>query len=294
VGFIGKTDLIPLWELGYNLWAEWFYGFTWLSIATLIPCIALGLIAIYRRREGAPFFSEAAFWILVAFYFFTPYITTNWFHVNSRFIPFLWIAALVRLPDRLPRKFLAVLAVGALTYSVAMGVDFVRLDRDRARFTAGMAAVPEHSKLLPLIFRGKGTSENTSNLLHAWGFYVMEKQTSAPLLFAHSRSFPVVYKEPPPIQFNHLVLQSWAPNMGNPDWMCSRARERGVVERDCDARFEHLWADFWSQVEPVYDRVLMWQPTPEALAQVPASYELVFHEDRLSIFARVERRQAAR
>ena len=75
--------------------------------------------------------------------------------------------------------------------------------------------VPEGATLLPLVFRSKGTSENTRSLLHAWGYYVVEKQTSAPLLFAHSRSFALMYREPPDTQFNHLVLESFAPVDGD-------------------------------------------------------------------------------
>ena len=83
-------------------------------------------------------------------------------------------------------------------------------------FTAGISVVPVGSRLLPLIFDQKGTSVNTRSMLHTWGYYVTEKQTSAPLLFAHSRSFPVMYREPPPIQFNHLVLEAWASTMRSP------------------------------------------------------------------------------
>ena len=79
------------------------------------------------------------------------------------------------------------LAACALSYTAGMGVDYVRLEREWTRFTAGMAAVPTGATLLPLVFRSKEVSDNTRNLLHPWGFYVMEKQTSAPLLFAHSR-----------------------------------------------------------------------------------------------------------
>ena len=61
----------------------------------------------------------------------------------------------------------------------------------------------------------KGIERDTRSLLHAWGFYVSEKLTSAPLLFAHSRSFPVMYNTPPEPQFNHLVLESFAPSMAD-------------------------------------------------------------------------------
>jgi hypothetical protein len=285
-GYVSLGRMLPPWELFYNLWAEWFYGFTWLEIATLLPCIAMGLWALYRWRDEVPFFGPVAFAVLWAFYLFTPYVTTNWFHVNSRFIPFLWLAMLVRLPDRLPRRFLALLGACAASYAAGMGVDYVRLERDLGRFTAGMAAVPEGSNLLPLVFRSKGTSENTRSLLHAWGFYVVQKLTSAPLLFAHSRSFPVMYREPPPIQFNHLVLESFAPSMATPDFLCDASRSAGVPMADCAAVWRARWAEFWHDAKPRFDHVLMWSAPRDVMALVPGDYRVVFQRDELTVLER--------
>jgi hypothetical protein len=268
------------------MFAEWFYGFTWLSIGSLLACLALAFYGLWRRMKSVPFFSPLALVVLGVFFVLTPYIATNWFHVNSRFIPFLWMAFLVRVPERLPKVLRGALVVAAVTYTVGMGVDFVRLDADRAKFTAGMAAVPEGSRLLPLVFSRKLTSENTRSLQHAWGFYVLEKQTSAPLLFAHSRSFPVMYKEPPPPQFNHLVLESFAPSMGKSNWMCDVLRSGGVAVLHEDAAWRERWAEFWRQALPAYDHVLMWDATPEARALVPPEYHVVFTQDRLTIYER--------
>jgi hypothetical protein len=289
-GYAALGRLLPPWELFYNMWAEWFYGFTWLEIATLVPCIGMGLWAMYRWRDPVPFFGPIAFLALAGFYFFSPYVATNWFHVNSRFIPFLWLAALVRLPDRLPARFLKVLGVCALSYSVGMGADYHRLRRDWSRFTAGISAVPEGATLLPLIFKSKGSSENTRPFLHAWGFYVVEKLTSAPLLFAHSRSFPVMYKTPPEPQFNHLVLESFAPSMGSSVWACSILRSGGIVVDDCDAAWRDQWASFWRKAEPRFDHVLMWEAPKEVIALVPPEYHVTFQRDDLTIF---ERRDAS-
>ena len=285
-GYVELGTLLPTWELFYNLWAEWFYGFTWLSITTLVPCIGLGLIGIWRAKKDVPFFSPVALAALAALFVFSPYIATNWFHVNSRFIPFLWAAFLLRLPDRMPRFAYVVLGACALPYFIGMGVDFVRLDQDRAKFTAGVSAVPEGAKLLPLIFKSKLTSENTRSLLHAWGYYVTEKETSAPLLFAHSASFPVMYAEPPPPQFNHLVLESFAPSMATPDWTCNVLRAGGVVVNDCDAMWRARWAEFWTSAEPAYDHVLMWDAPARVKELIPADYKLTFEQDKLSIFER--------
>jgi hypothetical protein len=285
-GYVALSRMLPPWELFYNMWAEWFYGFTWLEIATLVPCIGMGLWAIYRWRDEVPFFGPVPFIVLSLFYFFTPYITTNWFHVNSRFIPFLWLLALVRLPDRLPGRLLAVLAGCALTYTVGMGADYVRLRKDWSRFTAGISAVPEGANLLPLVFKSKGSSENTRPMLHVWGFYVAEKLTSAPLLFAHSESFPVMYRTPPEPQFNHLVLESFAPSMATPAWGCGVLWAGGVTTGDCEAAWRARWADFWRKAEPKFDHVLMWEAPREVLALVPPEFKVTFQRDELTILER--------
>jgi hypothetical protein len=285
-GYVALGRMLPPWELFYNMWAEWFYGFTWLEIATLVPCIGMGLWAIYRWRDDVPFFGPVPFLVLSLFYFFTPYVTTNWFHVNSRFIPFLWLLALVRLPDRLPGRILAVLAGCALTYTAGMGADYVRLRRDWSRFTAGISSVPEGAKLLPLVFKSKGSSENTRPMLHVWGFYVAEKLTSAPLLFAHSESFPVMYRTPPEPQFNHLVLESFAPSMATPAWGCGVLWAGGVTTDDCEAAWRAHWADFWQKAGPKFDHVLMWEAPREVLALVPPEYKVTFQRDELTIFER--------
>ena len=285
-GYVVLGRMLPPWELFYNLWAEWFYGFTWLEIATLVPCVSLGLWAIYRWRDDVPFFGPVALFVLAGLYFFCPYVATNWFHVNSRFVPFLWLAALVRLPERMPTRFFAVLGACALSCTIGMGVDYVRLRGEWTRFTAGMGAVPEGATLLPLVFRRKIVSDNTDNLLHAWGFYVTDKLTSAPLLFAHSRSFPVMYREPPDPRFNHLVLESFAPSMATPDWGCGVLRSGGVAVDDCGALWRERWAEFWRSAEPKFDHVLMWDAPRDVIALVPPGYRMTFQRDELTIFER--------
>jgi hypothetical protein len=287
-GYLALRTLLPPWELVYNMWAEWFWGFTWFSITSLVPCVVLAYIGIRRAKEDVPFFSPIALALLAALFLALPYIATNWFHVNSRFIPFIWMALLVRVPEKMPRRVLTVLALAAVPYTIGMGVDFVRLDADRAKFTAGVSAVPTGARLLPLIFKRKLTSENTRSLLHAWGFYTMEKQTSAPLLFAHSRSFPLMYKEPPPIQFNHLVLESFAASMQAPTWTCDALRQGGIYVSDCEGMYRARWAEFWASATPEFDHVLMWDATAEAKAQVPPQYRVKFEQDRLLILERVE------
>ena len=287
--FVHHHKMVPPWELAYNLWAEWFWGFTKLSITSIVPCLLLAFyggsrLGIGSKRRASPmFFSTVAVVALGLLFCLAPYRITNWYHVNSRLIPFLWVALLLRVPDRLPKRVVAALGIAAVLYSAGMGADFVRLEKDRQQFTAGISAVPEGSKLLPLVFRHKGASDNTRSLLHAWGFYVTDKLTSAPLLFAHSRSFPVMYSTPPPVRFNDLVLENFAATMVTSANFCESAR---VVADDCRGEYRARWAEFWRDAMPLYDHVLLWEPSAEALELVPSDYGITFRQDGLVIMER--------
>lgn len=285
-GFMDYQKLLAPWELVYNLWAEWFWGYSNLSLSSLVPCVALAAVGIHRlRHRQAPtptFFSPWALLALVLLYCFIPYKMTNWFHVNSRLIPYIWVGTLLFVPESLPRGLVLGLGASGLLYSAGMGVDYVRLDREREEFSAGIPAVPEGASLLPLLFKHKSASDNTRNLLHMWGYYVIEGRTSAPLLFAHSRSFPVTYSAPPPPRFNHLVLESFAPEMTTPSSACKAAARHD----DCDALFDSTWKKFYAEAMPRYDHLLLWDATPEAIAMVPRAYERTFQRGRLMIYAR--------
>ena len=280
---VAHGKMVPPWELAYNLWAEWFWGFTKLSITSIVPCLLLAYYGFGRRRESPIFFSPLAVVVLGLLFCLAPYRVTNWYHVNSRLIPFLWVAALLRVPDHLPKRVFALLGLSAVLYSAGMGTDFLRLESDRVRFTAGTATVPEGAKLLPLVFRHKGASDNTRSLLHAWGFYVTDRYTSAPLLFAHSRSFPVMYSTPPPVRFNDLVLENFAATMITSANFCESTR---VVTNNCRGEYRARWAEFWHDATPLYDHVLLWEPSEEALQLVPIDYGITYRQGGLVIMER--------
>ncbi len=281
--FVHHHSMVAPWELAYNLWAEWFWGFTKLSITSIVPCLLLAFYGFRRKSESPRFFGTAAVIALGVLFCLAPYRITNWYHVNSRLIPYLWFALLLRVPEKLPKRVVALLGVSAILYSAGMGADFLRLERDRVKFTAGVSSVPEGAKLLPLVFKHKGVSDNTRTLLHAWGFYVTERNTSAPLLFAYSRSFPVMYSVPPPVRFNDLVLENFAATMITSANFCVSSR---VVTDDCTSEYRARWAEFWHDATPLFDHLLLWQPSEEALALVPPEYTISFRQDGLVIMQR--------
>jgi len=285
----GNTELrrmLPTWELVYHLWAEWCCGFSWRTLSSFVVVIG-GVWGLLRSRQPAPFFSGRAMILLGVVYLLTPYSLTNWFHVSSRFIPYLWFGLLLRVPERVPTWLGRAVAACAVLYSVGLGLEYRGMDRERRDFMAAIDAVPEGSDLLPLLFKRKDLSEHTQNLLHAWGYYVMAKDTSAPLLFAHSRAFPVMYRTAPPPRFNHLVLEAFPVHMRTLRAFCERSRENSQVVRDhCEAEYAETFREFWDDARGRFDHVLLWDPTDVVLQNVPPYYAPTFHQGKLWIYAR--------
>jgi len=271
------------WELFYNLWAEWMWTFTKLSMASVVVC--LGLMVAFFAKNRPTFFSWPAIGILAIAYALVPSELANWYSVNSRFIPFLWFGLLLRVPESLPKRGIAVLSAAAASYCIGNCVDYIRLDGEVREFTRAMDKVPMHAKLLPIIFRAKTTSENTQSLLHVWGHYVVNRQTSAPLLFAHSRSFPVMYKAPPSLQLHQKSLESFARNMGTPETLCAELASIGIRAHDCNELYVERWREFFGDIAPEFTHVLTWD-APGNVPALPPEYHIVFREGRLALYAR--------
>ncbi|MCL2778529.1 MAG: hypothetical protein FWD73_11035 [Polyangiaceae bacterium] len=284
--FVDIKRSLPAWELAYNMWAEWLWAYSMNEVSSLVPCLLLAAIGIWRRKESPPFFSPLTLLALLLLYCFVPYTETNWSHMNSRFIAYLWFAMLLRVPDAIPKKLAGLLGISAALYSAGLGADYMYLERERQEFIAGTSAVPEGARLLPLIFKHKEPGFNNARpIMHASGYYVVEKLTAAPLLFAHSHSFPVMYSEPPPVRFNHWVLEGFAPSMAHSSGVCRSPLNNAVVV-DCESIYDEAWREFWADAISRYDYLLVWDITPEARAHIPPVYKPVFDQGRLQIYAR--------
>ena len=115
---------------------------------TIVPALLLFYFACRPIEEGRqgrperPLLSRNALAILAAAYLALPVMLSNWNYLNCRLVPFLWAGLALRLPRTLPRPVVVLLAACALSFSAVLGIDYVRLDRDRAEFTAGIEAVP--------------------------------------------------------------------------------------------------------------------------------------------------------
>jgi hypothetical protein len=272
-------------ELLEHLWLDASGALTHWGSVTIVPLALLAYLAWRRRDVERPFFSRAALVALALGYVAIPETHSNWSYFGCRLVPFLWAGLALRLPARLPRTLTGALVACALAFSAVTGVDYRRLDRDRAAFTAGMDAVPARATLLPLLFRKSETSSFTESLTHAWAYYVIEKNTSAPLVFAIERSYPITYRQFPPRALIPPALESFAERSGTPARVC-KAMGQLPTDATCLGAWRAMWASFWREATPRFTHVLAWGMTDEARALVPSAYRRVVHDGRLEIFAR--------
>lgn len=276
------------WEILEHFWLDGSGALTHLGSLTVVPAVLLLVFAWRQRAVARPFFFTAGTMAgLAVAYLGLPVMVSNWWYFHCRLVPFLWAGLAVRLPGALPRPVVVLLAACGLASSAALGLDYVRLDRDRATFTAGMDAVPARATLLPLLFEHAKTSQFTASLTHAWAFYTVEKDTSAPLVFAVERSYPITYREFPPRALVPPALDDLAERHGTSARLC---KSLGQLPGDpvCETAWRALWESFWRQAEPRFSHVLTWAMPAEARALVPARYHRTFvgPTGELEIFAR--------
>ena len=272
-------------EMVEHLWLDASGALTRWGSMTIVPLALLACFAWRRRAVERAFFSRAALAALAAGYVALPETLSNWSYFHCRLVPFLWAGLALRLPARLPRAVTGVLITCALAFSVVTGVDYVRLARDQAAFSAGIDAVPARATLLPLLFRKSATSDFTESLTHAWADYVIAKDTSAPLVFAVERSYPITYRVFPPRALIPPALESFAERSGTPARLC-QAMGQPSSDPTCGAAWRAMWADFWRQAAPRFTHVLAWGMTDQARALVPSAYRRTFQAGPLEIFAR--------
>lgn len=273
------------WENLEHLWLDASGALTTWGGVTVVPALLLPVFAWRERDIERPFFSRAALVCLGFAYLALPTMLSNWNYLNCRLVPFIWAGLLLRLPDRLPRPVTAALAASALAFSAALGVDYVRLDRDRAAFTAGIDAVPEHATLLSLVFNRSKTSTFIASLTHAWGYYTVAKDASGPLVFGVERTYPITYKEFPPGKLIPPALDRFAERNGTPADVCKRLGQ-APTDPACRAAWQDVWSGFWREAEPRFSHLLTWAIPAEARTLIPPGYHRVFSAAELEIYAR--------
>jgi hypothetical protein len=278
--------LDPL-EIVRHLWLDASGALTLWGSMTIVPALLFPYFVWKQRRQqvARPFLSTPGMAALAAAYVALPFMMSNWWYLHCRLVPFLWAGLALRLPGTLPRPIAVVLVACALSFSTVMGIDYVRLDHDRAAFTAGMDAVPARATLLPLLFKKRKTSYFTASLTHAWGYYTVEKNTSAPLVYAMERSYPIIYRDFPPGALIQPALDPFAETYATPAQVC-KILGQFPIDSACTTVWRELWNAFWQQAEPRFSHLLTWAIPREARPMIPERYHRIFAAGELEIYVR--------
>jgi hypothetical protein len=277
----------PAWIL-YDLWAKWFFGLTPLGATSLALAVTLAVLAIAGFRARPAFVGRlvtcgmfAAIWIL-------PYQMPGFGYVNARMIPFVWLAALVRVPERIPRALAAVLGACAALYAAGNAVDLFRAEADSRAFAAGAPAVPEGARLLTLNFKPRVTSKNTWSLEHASGLYVVERGTSAQDVWADSPTMPITFREPPDFFADPVLIRRFVAKMESSAAFCDAEARAGAseTEGDCVSRWRAIWAGLFEDARGRFDHVVLWGAPDEVRAIVPTGWGVAFEKGMLVVLER--------
>jgi len=282
---LGKTEWLGIPQLLWMGLRNYVLGASYWGVASVVPALVL-LAAVWRRgqRRMALFSTMAVAGLLAGYLLLPSFMFPIWAYFNTRFVPFLWLALLLRLPETLPRPWIAVAVVAGVAGTAGNGLALLRMDRDVAEFRSGLPHVEKGARLLPLLFSVKTRGDNIEPILHAWGHYAIERQTSADLLWASRGVDAVQYRTLPPPRFHHDVIQNMPRNMASAEeWCETLLREASTVPDDCTRAWTAAWDSYLTAAEHRYSTVLVWDAPTPALALIVRHFPLVHHQGRLAI-----------
>ena len=274
-----------VWDLVAHLWRDVSGALTRWGSMSLVPALLLPLFAWRGRQTARPLFTRGALAALAVAYVALPVMMSNWCYLNCRLVPFIWIGLALCLPAALPRRLPAVLVACALSFSLVLGIDYVRVARDSQELTAGLDAVPRGATVLPLLFKRKKTADFEASLAHAWGPYTTERDAMIPLVFAVERSYPITWAKFPPRKTIPPTFDQFAERYATPAQTC-QALGQPAVDDACTAAWHQVWDGLWKEVEPRYTHLLTWAIPDAARPLIPPAYHRTFAAGDLEIYAR--------
>jgi hypothetical protein len=286
-----KTEWKGLPQLFWMALRNYVLGSSYWGLAALLPALILLVVVALRGRKQSPqLLSTGTLVVLSVGYVCLPtFMLPTWAYLNTRFLPFLWLALLVRVPETLSRKLVALIVCAGIAGSAGNGLAMLRMDADLTEFRSGLPFVPRGARLLPLLFSVQSPSDTIEPIMHAWGHYAIERETSADLLWASRSVDAVQYRVLPPPRFHHEVIQNMPRNMRSAEeWCETLLSEASTVPEDCGLAWAEAWHSYLTSAEKRYTHVLVWDAPKPALALIEQHFSVVHQQGRLVIGLRKE------
>ena len=286
-----KTEWKGLPQLFWMALRNYVLGSSYWGFAALLPALILLVVVALRGRKQSPqLLSTGTLVVLSVGYVCLPtFMLPTWAYLNTRFLPFLWLALLVRVPETLSRKLVALIVCAGIAGSAGNGLAMLRMDADLTEFRSGLPFVPRGARLLPLLFSVQSPSDTIEPIMHAWGHYAIERETSADLLWASRSVDAVQYRVLPPPRFHHEVIQNMPRNMRSAEeWCETLLSEASTVPEDCGLAWAEAWHSYLTSAEKRYTHVLVWDAPKPALALIEQHFSVVHQQGRLVIGLRKE------
>ena len=280
-----NTTWLGLPELVVRGFSNFVLGPSVWSMVALIPALTLIMLAVRVRDSRPPILTTTAVVTLAVCYGCVPFaVSPVWANFNTRFLPFLWVALLVRVPAKLPRRLTGLLVCAALAGSATSGVWMMRRSADIEEFRSGLPHVEKGAKLLPLLFSVKSPGDNIEPFIHAWAYYAMERDTSTDMIWASRSVDAIHYRVAPPTRFHHDYIQNSPRTLFSAErWCATLMRGATLVPEDCRGAWEKEWRSYLKSASERFSYVLIWDPPAPALALIEESYAIVHRQGRLLI-----------
>ncbi|HZL20826.1 MAG TPA: hypothetical protein VFG23_24045 [Polyangia bacterium] len=282
---VSKSEWLGMPQLMWMALRNYVLGASYWGVASLVPALVLLVAVLLRGQRRVALFSMGAVAVLIAGYVLLPsFMLPIWGYFNTRFVPFLWLALLLRVPETLPRKWVVLAVFAGIAGTAGNGLALLRMDADVAEFRSGLPFVEKGARLLPLLFSVKSPGDNIEPILHAWGHYAIERQTSAELLWASRGVDAVQYRTLPPPRFQQYVIQNMPRAMVSAGHWCETLlREASTAPADCDRAWRAAWDSYLTSAEKRYTYVLVWDAPAPALALIAQHFPIVHRQGRLAI-----------
>jgi hypothetical protein len=158
------------------------------------------------------------------------------------------------------------------------------VDRDLREFTAGASHVDRGATLLPLNFDPRAGLRVHSPLLHAWGYYGLERDIISPYFFGTERR-----------TLSRVAARGERPIPAAPDphlpqrlvsgGLCRDLRLALGEEARCEAHLEQTWRTLVRQA-CAFEQVLTWSAPTDLDGRLAPCFRPVFDQGRLRIYRR--------